>query len=463
MLSSTRFITVFALIAAMARIAAGSGTPEAVADVPTGDGATGGSTGVESAFTTRAPGGSNGSVQFNSRGRFGGDAANFFWSATFKRLGIGTQTPNEQLEITGNLRLPVSTADAGVIMSGANPFIHNFGKDNTFIGVDAGNFSMSGDGNTGTGVNALASNTKGICNTAIGGQTLKANTEGDNNTAIGHFALSANGIGTDNTASGVLALFKNTTGSRNTASGDNALVNNDVGHDNTADGVFALGANTDGYWNTASGAQALLGNTHGAANTASGYNALTNNTEGNDNVAIGWFALDANTIGFNNTGIGDHATVSRSDLHNATAIGALAVVDDSNKIRLGDDAVSVIEGRVPYTWTSDKNQKENFRPVDGEDVLMKIRGLNLRSWNYIGDDPQRFRHYGPVAQEFYAAFGHDAVGTSGTPTTINSGDATGILMMAVQALERRTAEVEAMKVQIAELRALIRAQGNQPK
>jgi hypothetical protein len=35
---------------------------------------------------------------------------------------------------------------------------------------------------------------------------------------------------------------------------------------------------------------------------------------------------------------------------------------------------------------------------------------------------QQFRHYGPVAQEFVAAFGQDAVRAIGTPTTINSGD-----------------------------------------
>jgi hypothetical protein len=44
-----------------------------------------------------------------------------------------------------------------------------------------------------------------------------------------------------------------------------------------------------------------------------------------------------------------------------------------------------------------------------------------------------------VAQEFFAAFGHDGVGTIGTDTTINSGDMEGILI-AVQALEKRTAE-----------------------
>ena len=29
-----------------------------------------------------------------------------------------------------------------------------------------------------------------------------------------------------------------------------------------------------------------------------------------------------------------------------------------------------------------------FQPVDGEDVLGKIRGFEFSSWNFIGHDPQ---------------------------------------------------------------------------
>jgi hypothetical protein len=60
------------------------------------------------------------------------------------------------------------------------------------------------------------------------------------------------------------------------------------------------------------------------------------------------------------------------------------------------------------------------------------------TWNLIGQDPKQFRHYGPTAQEFFAAFGADDLGTIGTPTTITSTDMDGILIVAVQALERRT-------------------------
>ena len=94
---------------------------------------------------------------------------------------------------------------------------------------------------------------------------------------------------------------------------------------------------------------------------------------------------------------------------------------------------------MAFTFTSDRNKKENFEPLDGHAVLDKIRAIPVQSWNYIGQDATQFRHYGPVAQDFFAAFGHDAIGTIGTPTTINSGDMQGILMIAVQALEDRTA------------------------
>ena len=76
--------------------------------------------------------------------------------------------------------------------------------------------------------------------------------------------------------------------------------------------------------------------------------------------------------------------MSTGNLTNATAIGNGANVSASNKIRLGNTAVTVIEGQVAFTFPSDKTKKENFQPVDGEAVLGKIRGFELSSWNFIG-------------------------------------------------------------------------------
>ncbi len=177
--------------------------------------------------------------------------------------------------------------------------------------------------------------------------------------------------------------------------------------------------------------------------------------------AIGYSALRSNTTGFRNTAIGNGANVSVGNLVNATAIGAGATVNANNKVRIGDTSVTVIEGQVGFTASSDRNLKENFQPVDGEDVLGKIQGLKLTSWNYIGHDPQRFRHYGPMTQDFFAAFGHDGVGTIGTDITITSTDIDGILMIAAQALEKRSVaqqtEIEKLKEENLELQARLQA------
>ena len=245
-----------------------------------------------------------------------------------------------------------------------------------------------------------------------------------------------------NTANGEGALGRNTTGNFNTATGSSALNNNTTGLYNTANGLLALANNTEGDNNTAAGNSALWSNTTGIENTANGWNSLWSNTTGSDNTAIGLNALYSNTTGDRNTAIGVGADVGAGDLTNATAIGAGAVVDASNKVRIGDSSVTVIEGQVAYTFTSDRNKKENFQPVDGEEVLRKIRQFDLTSWNYIGQDAKTLRHYGPMAQDFYGAFGHDAIGTVGTPKTINSGDMAGIMMVAIKALAMENVQLK---------------------
>lgn len=166
---------------------------------------------------------------------------------------------------------------------------------------------------------------------------------------------------------------------------------------------------------------------------------------GTDNTFIGIGAGNLTMSGTDNTASGLNALLGNTTGANNTAIGNGAIVNASNKIRLGNSLVTVIEAQVGLTVVSDRNQKEHFRPVDGEDVLRKIRGLSLLSWNFIGQAPEQFRHYGPMAQEFFSAFGRDGVGTIGTPTTITSTDMDGILMIAAQALEKRTADLEQEK------------------
>jgi hypothetical protein len=305
------------------------------------------------------------------------------------------------------------------------------------LGEDRGNGNSAAEN-----VDALNLSTTGSNNTAHGWSSLRSNTTGYQNTATGFAALSDNTFGAANTANGVVALSLNTTGSYNTATGDGALYNNTTGRFNTAHGFEALLNNTYGDNNTAAGSFALFANTNGKNNTANGLYSLQNNTSGTYNIADGVYALSSNTTGSFNTAIGVGADVGSSDLTNATAIGHGAVVDASDKVRIGNSSVTVIEGQVAYTFSSDRNKKENFQPVDGEEVLRKIRELNLTSWNYIGQDAKTLRHYGPMAQDFYGAFGHDAIGTVGTPKTINSGDMAGILMVAIKALAMENVQLK---------------------
>jgi trimeric autotransporter adhesin len=407
-----------------------------------------------------------------------------------------TLSLNGSQTISGNLSLASSGTKAGNILKGSTLFLHDFGTNNVFLGLNAGNLTLgySANNNTAIGANALPSLTTGCCNTAAGNNALLQNTSGGGNTATGDGALYTNSSGSNNTAIGRWALISNSTGNVNTALGVQTLQNNSTGIANTATGVYALQNNTTGSRNTAIGNNVLIFNTNGSdntgvgqgalvndcsspcalgqgggnaatgtnalyynttgnVNTATGYYSLMNNTTGNDNTAVGHIALYSNSTGTDNTAIGHFADVSSGNLTNATALGAYAVVNASNKIRLGNNSVTVIEGQVPYTYTSDRNQKENFQPVDGEQVLRKILGLNLTSWNYVGHDPKQFRHYGPVAQEFYAAFGHDGLGSVGNDTTINSGDLDGILMIAVQTLEKHMEELETLRNTNADLKA----------
>jgi hypothetical protein len=108
-------------------------------------------------------------------------------------------------------------------MKGANPFIHNFGPYNTFIGETAGNFTMTGDSNVGVGFLALNRNTAGVINTASGYAALRNNTTGSANTAYGFTALAGNTTGTNNIAIGFNAGAFGTTGNNNIAIGNQGV------------------------------------------------------------------------------------------------------------------------------------------------------------------------------------------------------------------------------------------------
>jgi hypothetical protein len=274
---------------------------------------------------------------------------------------------------------------------------------NTAIGYAVLIENITGDANTAAGYNSLASNTTGSYNTASGYYSLSSNTLGNSNTATGSYALylstvgyhnTANGYGSlyhntsgsYNTAIGSSALFCNTTGSYNTAIGFTVLSLNTTGRYNTAVGYYSLELNDSGYGNTASGYYAMLYNKTGFYNTATGFKALFANSTGKYNSAFGDSSLITNNTGSYNTALGTYADVSKDSLTNATAIGYKAKVNGSNKVRVGNNAVTSIGGQVSWTTFSDgrykKNIKENvlglafinsLRPVT---YTVNVQGLN---------------------------------------------------------------------------------------
>jgi hypothetical protein len=86
---------------------------------------------------------------------------------------------------------------------------------------------------------------------------------------------------------------------------------------------------------------------------------------------------------------------------------------------------------------SDRNLKENFRPVSPRDVLDKVAALPITRWNF--KDDAGTTHVGPMAQDFYAVFN---VGPD--DKHIATVDADGVALVAIQGLNQKVEEKEAM-------------------
>jgi hypothetical protein len=215
-----------------------------------------------------------------------------------------------------------------------------------------------------------------------------------NSGTAGNFIGTTNNIALEFRVNNVTAGRLSLTGS-NTSFGYGSLPTTTTGTGNTAIGFNALKDNTTGELNLATGNQALPKNTTGIENTAVGFGALAINETGSYNTAIGRSTLSGNLSGNYNTAIGYIAGTSANNLTNTTAIGYQASVNVSNKVRIGNTSVTVIEGQVAFTNPSDRRLKENI--VDsklGLDFLMKLRPVQYTMINGNGRTD-----YGFIAQE----------------------------------------------------------------
>lgn len=92
---------------------------------------------------------------------------------------------------------------------------------------------------------------------------------------------------------------------------------------------------------------------------------------------------------------------------------------------------------------SDRSMKVNLESTDERNILERLCQLDVTTWSYKTQD-SRIRHIGPMAQDFYAAFG---VGED--DRHITTVDADGVAMAAIQGLNQIVQEKDR---EIAELR-----------
>ncbi len=320
-----------------------------------------------------------------------------------------------------------------------------------------------GANNASYGTHALA---MGNSTTASGDQATSFGREtiasGENSTAMGVFTT-ASGVSSTAMGYGTMASESNSTamglgsvasGYASTAMGNGTIANGAesvaIGSNSTSSGSYSaaigLMATASGVASTAMGSETIAS---GERSTAMGY--LT--------TASGMYSSALGTFVSTNEKNGSFAIGDRGD--GLTGFSTPTVNDADNQMMMrfaggyklytnaiATVGVSLAEGGNSWATISDRNKKENFAAVDGDAFLKKIANINLTSWNYKGQDPATHRHYGPMAQDFYAAFGKDQYGTIGNDTTISQADMEGVSVVAIQALVR---ENEAIKAKINQL------------
>jgi uncharacterized small protein (DUF1192 family) len=233
--------------------------------------------------------------------------------------------------------------------------------------------------------------------------------------------------------------------------------------------TFASGYNTiaQGNYSIAAGYAAQTLQSYGVA---LGY---TTNSDGVGAVALGYRSTaNANyavAIGQRASANGFTGAIVLSDASSTDSVEASANNQFSLRaaggVRLFTNAtkttgVSLAAGGSSWVVISDRNRKEGFLAVDGEDVLARLRFVPVTTWRYRDEVDRSTLHIGPMAQDWHRAFGFTS-----DEHTINMSDFDGVNLAAIKALEARTAALQAenaeLKARLERLEALV-AGGRRP-
>ena len=388
-------------------------------------------------------------------------------ASSFASTALGTSTSAEGSSSTamGNI-----TTASGSSSTAMGSFTMASGHNSTAMGkyTDATGYAATamGDSSLASGAVSFASgfgtNAIGNYSTAMGRLSFA---RGDYSTAFGYNTVGYGNysiaLGRQTNASGenstAMGKYTDATGYAATASGDSSLASGSVS--------FASGFRTisSGDYSTAMG---IVSTASGGSSTAIG-------------VATTASGYASTAIGINTTASGDYSTALGAYVSTNFKEGSFVIGDASTPVVMtslspnnfrarfaggyrfytSSDYTSnclLAAGANAWSTSSDVHTKENFAAINGEDFLKKISSFHLTSWNYKTQDPKTFRHYGPMAQDFYAAFGKDEYGTIGNDTTINSADFAGVSFIAIQALEKRTQKIEALEKENANLLARLK-------
>ena len=187
-------------------------------------------------------------------------------------------------------------------------------------------------------------------------------------------------------------------------------------------------------------------NIRGLAAVALGYNVTADQDH---TTAMGKFATNN---GFSGTFIwSDGSATAAADTFRNTANNEFAArATGGFRFRTnlgGTTGCNLPAGSGVFNCTSSRETKENFAPVDGEQLLATIRNIPITTWNYITEGKE-VRHIGPMAEDFYSAFnlgvGNGSIGVQ---------DLASLSLAAVKALEERTAELQKKTAEVDVLRA----------
>ncbi|MFB6309879.1 MAG: tail fiber domain-containing protein [Salinirussus sp.] len=224
---------------------------------------------------------------------------------------------------------------------------------------------------------------------------------GINNEAEGSAAAVGGGIG--NHADGRFASVAG--GGGNAATQQYASTAGGRSNRATAEAATVAG----GHKNAATGRRATVGG--GYYNFANGHGAVV--PGGANNVADGKYALAA----------GCGADTNGHD-------GAIVVGDSSDEsihADRNDTAFFQMPIRAPaFETTSARTAKTDIKPADPEEVLEKVRALDISRWRFEGTDTE---HLGPMAGEF-----NDSLDIGADEESIATVDADGAALAAIQGL-----------------------------